>query len=173
MGRAPKSRAPSKYEHWNSQYEQARACALNLGPSHERARASISSIPYVVNSIFPKPKLKKKISRFFKSHINLKFCCFTFSLEIFLWILCQLWSLKYLSIFSAFSVGFSPVLYHSGIPWCSPSTLRESSPSTSEPSMCSDFKSRARSPSKHQASMYSDPSLSFEAHLPEEMKLEN
>ena len=59
MGQAPKSQAPSKYEHWNPEYEQARACALNLGPSLERARASISSIPYVVNSIFPKPKLKK------------------------------------------------------------------------------------------------------------------
>ena len=50
---------PSEYEHWNPKYERARACALNLGPSLERARASISSILYVVNSIFPKPKLKK------------------------------------------------------------------------------------------------------------------
>ena len=67
MGWAPKSQAPSECEHWNPEYERAWACALNLGPSLEQAGASISSIPYVVNTIFPKPKLKI-FFKFLKSH---------------------------------------------------------------------------------------------------------
>ena len=55
MGGAPKFRAPSTSIETPSLREHERACALNLGPSLERARTSFSSIPDVVNSIFPKP----------------------------------------------------------------------------------------------------------------------
>ena len=36
MGWAPKSQALNEYKHWNPEYEWARACDLNSGPSIER-----------------------------------------------------------------------------------------------------------------------------------------
>ena len=119
MGRASKSRAPSEYEYWNPELERVRASALILGPSFDRVWASFSSIPHIVNANFFSPRICKK-SWFLWFHFLLHFYA-----VIFYWNFFSQFIYRGENIFGA-------VIFTIWIPWCSPSTLRASTPSTSE-----------------------------------------
>ena len=126
MGRASKYRAPSEYEHWNPEHERARACARILGPSIERVRASFRASVIKGMQIFSPRICKKKLI------FLLSFFYFIFFMLYFVW-----WQF-FLSIdievnfFFIFDTAIFKFIIENFILWCSPSTLRASTPSTSE-----------------------------------------
>ena len=122
MSRASKSRAPSEYEYWNPELERVRTSALILGPSFEWARASFSSIPHIVNANFPPLILKK----------NVDFCNFIFYFILMLNYFRKLFLPNWYRGENNFFFIFGAVIFTFWIHWCSLSTLRASTPSTSE-----------------------------------------